>query len=152
MTLRQTHTYAELEVSYEAWQEIAGKLHEAGYGQVFVAAGTMDMHGIALVLEASSTPRMTLGEFFAHATEDHDGVELIRCLDEGGGWKAIIITRRPGVGRLGVYGDSLETCLAAACDCIMRRPSARSRLNPPVGNIKEPYRLQYDYRERDWTL
>lgn len=54
--LTQTHTYAELEVSAEAYAEIAAKLIEAGYDHVFERSGkgvenrgAIDMHGIALV-------------------------------------------------------------------------------------------------------
>jgi len=43
-----THTFATLEVSRAAFDEIAEKLKAAGYGHVFVDSDTMDMHGIAL--------------------------------------------------------------------------------------------------------
>jgi hypothetical protein len=51
-----THTYATLEVSRAAYDEIASKLREAGYDHVFIpdrigAAPTIDMHGIGLVVE-----------------------------------------------------------------------------------------------------
>lgn len=49
MTLRTTHTYALLEVSKAAWDEIASKLREAGYKHAFGDDGEIDMHGIALV-------------------------------------------------------------------------------------------------------
>jgi len=52
MTLRQTHTYAELEVSPGTYDEIAGKLRVAGYDQAFASDGTIDMHGIGLTREA----------------------------------------------------------------------------------------------------
>lgn len=47
-TLRQTHTYAELEVSAAAYDEIAKLLRTAGYHQAFMEDGTIDMHGIGL--------------------------------------------------------------------------------------------------------
>jgi hypothetical protein len=47
MTLRTTYTYAELEVSAAAYDEIAGKLRAADYGHAF-HDGTIDMHGIGL--------------------------------------------------------------------------------------------------------
>jgi len=47
MTLRTTHTYAELEVSAAVYDEIAGKLLAAGYDHAF-HDGTIDMHGIGL--------------------------------------------------------------------------------------------------------
>ena len=52
-----THTYAILEVSSAAYQEIKEKLDAAGYGDLFhVCDGVavIDMHGIAL-REAKST-------------------------------------------------------------------------------------------------
>ncbi|HUE14981.1 MAG TPA: hypothetical protein VMR25_12500 [Planctomycetaceae bacterium] len=52
MALRQTHTYAALEVSQAAYDEIAGLLRAADYGHAFhedTDRGTViDMHGIAL--------------------------------------------------------------------------------------------------------
>src|SRR5687768_10458814 len=47
MPLRQTHTYAELEVSAAAYDEVADKLKAAGYDHAF-QDGVIDMHGIAL--------------------------------------------------------------------------------------------------------
>jgi hypothetical protein len=49
-----THTYAVLEVSQATYDEIAGKLAEAGYDHAFhVDDGRVlvDMHGIALAAE-----------------------------------------------------------------------------------------------------
>lgn len=43
-----THTYAILEISQVAYDEIAAKLREAGYHHAFNADGEIDMHGIAL--------------------------------------------------------------------------------------------------------
>jgi len=45
--LRFTHTFAELEVSAAAYDEIAAKLRAAGYDHAFVN-GAIDMHGIGL--------------------------------------------------------------------------------------------------------
>lgn len=42
-----SHTYAVLEISQDAYEEIARKLREAEYWHVFVD-GVIDMHGIAL--------------------------------------------------------------------------------------------------------
>ncbi|HEX5433537.1 MAG TPA: hypothetical protein VFY05_04815 [Candidatus Angelobacter sp.] len=56
-SLRQTHTYVVLEVSDAAYDEIAGKLREAGYDHVFDGEGkkcVMDMHGIAIGREGSA--------------------------------------------------------------------------------------------------
>lgn len=49
MAVRQTHTYAELEISKAAYDEIAGKLRAAGYDHVFMEGGAIDMHGLAVV-------------------------------------------------------------------------------------------------------
>lgn len=46
--LRQTRTYATMEVSWVTYEEIKAKLLEAGY-QDQVVDGELDMHGIALV-------------------------------------------------------------------------------------------------------
>lgn len=43
-----THTYALLEVSAVAYEEVATKLRAAGYDHAFNADGEIDMHGIAL--------------------------------------------------------------------------------------------------------
>jgi hypothetical protein len=45
---RSTHTYAELEISPAAWQEIHDKLAAAGYQHAFMPGGAIDMHGIAV--------------------------------------------------------------------------------------------------------
>lgn len=47
-----THTYALLEVSSAAYDEIAKKLKDAGYGHVFSSEGHIDMHGLALSRQA----------------------------------------------------------------------------------------------------
>ncbi|MBY3433066.1 hypothetical protein HFN89_02585 [Rhizobium laguerreae] len=44
-----THTYATLEVSIEAYDEIAQKLKDASYGHAFMEDGVIDMHGIGLL-------------------------------------------------------------------------------------------------------
>jgi len=53
MILKQTHTFAVLEVSKAAYDEIATKLRAAGYDHAFVADDQIDMHGIGLELEAN---------------------------------------------------------------------------------------------------
>lgn len=45
--MRSTHTSAILEISPEAYAEIAGKLKKAGYSHAFDGE-TIDMHAIAL--------------------------------------------------------------------------------------------------------
>lgn len=46
-----SHTYALLEVSSAAYDEVRAKLSEAGYSHAFADDGAIDMHGIALVRE-----------------------------------------------------------------------------------------------------
>lgn len=50
-----THTFATLEVSAEAYDEIAGKLREAGYDHAFVT-GAIDMHGIGITRGKEAAP------------------------------------------------------------------------------------------------
>lgn len=50
---RQTHTYAELEVSQETYAEIRHLLKEAGWDQAFMDDGGIDMSGIGLVTAKS---------------------------------------------------------------------------------------------------
>lgn len=56
-----THTYAELQVSHSAYQEIYRLLKQAGYEHAFDPdTGAIDMHGIGLVsaAEAQAVPVM----------------------------------------------------------------------------------------------
>jgi hypothetical protein len=59
--LRQTHTYAVLEISKAAYKEIRDKLAKAGYDHAFNSDSehkeVIDMHGIALAV----TPRKRTG-------------------------------------------------------------------------------------------
>lgn len=50
-----SYTFALLEVSQEAYDEIAKKLHDADYGHAFMEDGAIDMHGIALVKKNGPT-------------------------------------------------------------------------------------------------
>jgi len=53
----RTHTYAVLEVSPAAYEEIRSLLEAAGYGHVRVNRGgqvLLDMHGIALAPDSST--------------------------------------------------------------------------------------------------
>ena len=49
--ITHTRTYAIMEVSEAVWNEVAGKFREAGYDHAFIEPRTLDMHGIALVIE-----------------------------------------------------------------------------------------------------
>jgi hypothetical protein len=54
MSLRQSHTFAILELSEAAYNEIRLKLHRAGYEHAFIQQDSrpvIDMHGIAVALE-----------------------------------------------------------------------------------------------------
>ena len=46
--ITQTHTYAVLEISDAAYQEIATMLRSAGYDHAFMDNGKIDMHGLAV--------------------------------------------------------------------------------------------------------
>jgi hypothetical protein len=61
MTIRTTHTYAELEVSAAAYDEIAAKLRAASYDHAF-HDGTIDMQGIGLTREGNTVEKNTLSE------------------------------------------------------------------------------------------
>lgn len=53
--MRATHTYAVLDISQEAYDEIRAKLEEAGYQHAFMPDGEIDMHGIAVSADPRST-------------------------------------------------------------------------------------------------
>lgn len=63
---RSTYTYVELEVSQDAYDEIAGKLKAAGYDHAFGADGAIDMHGIAIT-STKQTVVLTPGRSFFNA-------------------------------------------------------------------------------------
>lgn len=63
-----THTFATLEISAAAYDEIAAKLRAAGY---VLVNGVIDMHGIVLIQEPSEPlPLVELTQ------EQCDGIEL----------------------------------------------------------------------------
>jgi hypothetical protein len=49
-----SHTYVELGVSKPAYDEIAAKLRAASYDHAFMENGTIDLHGLGLVLDADA--------------------------------------------------------------------------------------------------
>lgn len=54
MSIKQTHTFSILEISQAAYEEIKGKLIEAGYQQTIMEEGereVIDMNGIAITAE-----------------------------------------------------------------------------------------------------
>jgi hypothetical protein len=60
MVIRQTHTYATLEVSKTVYDEIAALLRAAGYDHVFMDDGAIDMHGIGLTCKHTETEKKFL--------------------------------------------------------------------------------------------
>lgn len=50
-----THRYAELAVSQSAYNEVAHLLRTAKYDHAFLSSGAIDMHGIALTVDATLT-------------------------------------------------------------------------------------------------
>lgn len=82
MTLRQTHTFAELEVSEEVYEEVAKLLREAGYWHVFMDNGAIDMHGIGLTKGASGSNCRCAHSRGRHITPIH-GQPLGRCRASG---------------------------------------------------------------------
>lgn len=53
--MRSTHTYAVLEISNAAYDEIRAKLEAAGYQHAFMDDGEIDMHGIAVKAESTNS-------------------------------------------------------------------------------------------------
>lgn len=60
MGIKQTHTYAELELSKSAYDEIAKKLRSAGYDHAFMENGAIDMHGIVIIAADANIDEMAL--------------------------------------------------------------------------------------------
>lgn len=60
MGIRQTHTYAKLELSKAAYDEITTKLKAAGYDHSFMDDGTIDMHSIGVTREEGNTDQTAL--------------------------------------------------------------------------------------------
>jgi hypothetical protein len=54
-----THTYAELELSPIAYEEIKTKLKAAGYEHAFMEGGAIDMHGIGVTRAEGPLQRCT---------------------------------------------------------------------------------------------
>ncbi len=52
--LRQTYTYVEMPVTQSTYDEIAAILREAKYDNAFDKDGTIDLHGLALVVKENS--------------------------------------------------------------------------------------------------
>lgn len=75
MSLKQTHTFALLELSQASYDEIAKKLRAAGYDQAFHEDGTIDMHGIGITRRVvgksiSARGRILTGKELRYAAEN----------------------------------------------------------------------------------
>ncbi len=71
-----TYTYAVLEVSKAAYDEIAAGLKEAGYGHAFHSDSggpVIDMHGIALSAKSEPEPTLKPDPYLAGITERNRG-------------------------------------------------------------------------------
>lgn len=83
---RATHTFATLELSAAAYQEIAEKFRAAGYNHAFMEDGAIDMHGVAVVpaanTELSPTDRAAAGLPPGHRINDPESIRLLN--DIGG--------------------------------------------------------------------
>lgn len=66
--MRVTHTYAELEISLKAYNEIRRKLKAAAYNHAFEIGdkgdGPIDMHGLAVV--PAKERKLRKSDFFGH--------------------------------------------------------------------------------------
>lgn len=59
--MRSTHTLAILELSREAWEEIAQKLRGAGYDHAFLPEDVIDMQGIGIAPAKPEVPLIGAG-------------------------------------------------------------------------------------------
>jgi hypothetical protein len=78
--IRTSHTYAVLEVSDTAYQEVAAKLRAAGYHHVFIDDGKIDMHGIALAVATLTDKQEALRR--KHGTPDQFAAACQRALGD----------------------------------------------------------------------
>ena len=79
--MKTTHTFALLELSPAAFEEIASKLREAGYGHAFTehadGRAVIDMHGIAVL----PLPPQVLAAPAPEPASSHAGRRTCVCLD-----------------------------------------------------------------------
>ena len=69
-----TYTFATMDVSKKTYDEIAGKLREAGYDHAFVD-GALDMHGIALTKGNASSGWRAIDD-----NPPKDGKDVLTCI------------------------------------------------------------------------
>lgn len=74
--MRTTHTFVELEVSAASYDEIAGKLRDAGYSHAFIDQ-TIDMHGIGLT--RGPEPVETKAHMWERSQLGHGELMCARC-------------------------------------------------------------------------
>jgi hypothetical protein len=74
-----TYTFAELEISAAAYDEIAARLRAADYGHVFVKDGLMDMHGIALSRAPDTRPKPTIAELESILMSEDDRPVMVNA-------------------------------------------------------------------------
>jgi hypothetical protein len=102
-----TRTFAELEISQSAWNEIARKLRDAGYDHAFVDEKTIDMQGIGLTpappapVETVITPE---GQRFFRYPERVQPIDFLPRVD----MKGAVLTLRDiadmrGIPETGTY-------------------------------------------------
>lgn len=75
-----THTYAIMEVSQKAYDEIRGKLEAAGYSDQIDQDGSLDMHGIALAVEDVPKIKKAVRHGYARTSESQDMCGISECL------------------------------------------------------------------------
>ncbi|MGE4243659.1 hypothetical protein [Ramlibacter sp.] len=126
--LRQTRTYVELGLSQPAYDEIAAKLRAAGYDHAFGADGSIDLHGLAAVLDLEAEPRVQVtitpstqrlspgiavdhGAGVEHLVPVHPehgadwdslyhGTEPPWPVENGYAWKRVVLFDAPGVSAI----------------------------------------------------
>lgn len=92
--MRSTYTYAVMDISPSAYQEIRAKLEAAGYGHALHrsadGAEVLDMHGIALGMsrERDTSPRVLLTEgkrcaWCGHGVHHHSALRGCRHATNG---------------------------------------------------------------------
>lgn len=77
--MRTTHTYAELRVSEEAYDEIRALLEAAGYQHAFMEDGAIDMHGIGLTKPPLDCKGVVIGGKVVPFTHLMIGGRCARC-------------------------------------------------------------------------
>lgn len=117
--IRSTHTYATLEVSAEAYDEVKRLLEKAEYHHAF-HEGLIDMHGIALERGAATASGPPLPELQIRG----GGMTDTELLDR---WQAIADAKEPGQSTL---RQILAEAITAAADPVAEPPAEAT--DPPA--------------------